>query len=61
MSYIDRVVKERDDLYEKIVALKAFLATGNFELLTSTNKSLLKGQLDAMQIYHRILNLRLSQ
>lgn len=60
MSHKDRVVQERIELGDKINKLEAFMTSESFKLLTATKQSLLKGQMEAMRIYHRILGLRLS-
>lgn len=62
MSHMDRVVIERDELFDRIHKLSVFIGGDVYRLqLTTTEQTLLRTKLDAMKIYHNILNLRLAR
>lgn len=55
------MIKERDDLQEKINKLHAFIdGAGVFQMLSEEKKGLLRQQYDAMQDYLFILKQRLK-
>lgn len=59
-----RVIKERQELSERINALEAFIFPSTpssvFESLDRRQQSLLEQQLDSMKAYEHILSLRIS-
>lgn len=55
-----RLVKERDELQEKILSLEAYINSENFETLSTQQQALLQVQLNTMKSYFEILMLRLN-
>ena len=56
----ERVVKELDDLQEKLQALTNFISTEMFKQIPKIDQSLLKSQLRAMKDYSAILTARIT-
>lgn len=56
----DRVVKERDDLYVKVLKLEEFLGKDPVEV-SKYDLSLLKEQLGHMREYYRVLGERIMR
>lgn len=55
-----QVVVEHDDIAAKIDVLKLFLKSVEFQTLQLTDQRLLHTQLNAMETYENILNMRLG-
>ena len=55
-----RLVKERDELQEKILSLEAYINSEYFETLSTQQQVLLHVQLNTMKSYFEILMLRLN-
>ena len=59
-TFFDRLKNEAAGLSEKTVKLSSFVRTDTFNSLDSTNRALLKKQLQLMSEYLDILNQRIS-
>lgn len=59
--YQQRVVKERDELDTKLIALFTFTQSKQFQQLRETDQELLLEQLGVMRHYLRILDSRLMR
>ncbi len=58
-TYITRLQTEKHELYVKVLRLREFIESGEFESLIGTEKSLLEEQIKVMERYYEILNHRL--
>ncbi len=56
----ERVVKEKDELFDKCIKLESFFATKLFESLPIVEQDRLKKQSKIMKEYLNILNERIS-
>ena len=59
-EWVNRVIKEVEDLERKIDKLAKFLNTDKYKQLSSKQQALLSEQLPAMWIYRRILVQRIE-
>lgn len=55
LELIEKLVKEKADLYVKLVALRSFIPSEKFSQVHPVQQVLLQKQLEAMTDYHRIL------
>lgn len=60
-TYIQRVINERTELDIKMSGLELFIESSTFSNLSQTDQSLLKLQHECMDIYSRILSLRIRK
>jgi len=59
-TFLDRLVKEHEDLDNKVCKLQDFLKTEAFFNLGGADKILLKAQLETMRTYLDILSVRIA-
>ena len=59
-EYKERVIHEKADLDSKLIKLKSFLKSANFELLDKNEQTMLTKQSCIMQEYTYILSERIS-
>jgi len=59
-TFIDRLKTERKDLNAKTVGLQTFFDQGKHRAIQENQSDLLSIQLDAMKVYLKILDLRIS-
>ena len=60
MSHIDRMVIEKDELYERLTKLQSFISSGKDMDLTPESRKLLWNQEAVMHKYLTILNQRIN-
>lgn len=61
MSWKKRLVKERDEVQERLERLSVFIVGFSFEKLDQRTKSLLRIQQGLMEDYLAVLNMRLER
>lgn len=59
-KFVEKMVKERTELEEKISKTKALIASSTFNDLPQKEKKLLNEQVQAMDTYSRILKERID-
>nr|DAQ23746.1 MAG TPA: hypothetical protein [Caudoviricetes sp.] len=59
-SFLDRIIKEKDDLQDKIIKLDRFFTTDTFENLSPVEKMHLKDQMRYMSAYLSTLRQRIN-
>jgi hypothetical protein len=59
-TFKDRLIEERNQLFEKVTKLEDFLQSETFKSIDVRQASLLEIQLPTMKAYLQILTLRLS-
>lgn len=57
----ERLIKEQEDLKEKLASLIEFINSDKFYGLSSNNRQLLRNQKIAMELYLEMLNMRLYE
>lgn len=60
-EHVGRMYLEHSDLAKKIDKLKAFILSDNFDKIHEVDQQLLKEQLQHMEAYFRVLNIRVSR
>ena len=60
-EWADRLIAERDELAERIVKLRAFMRSAQFDALPAGDRSLLSDQERVMCAYLHILNDRVGR
>lgn len=60
-AYKERLIKEQEDLKEKLARLIEFINSDKFYGLSSNNRQLLRNQKIAMELYLEMLNMRLYE
>lgn len=59
-TFLDRLKKERTELFGRVEKLKLFLVSGDTSKIPTTQLELMKVQLNAMEIYLYTLDERLD-
>lgn len=59
-SFLDRIIKEKDDLQDKIIKLDRFFTTDTFDKLTLIEKMHLRDQMRYMSAYLSTLRQRIN-
>ena len=59
-SFLERIIKEKDDLQEKIINLDRFFTTDTFDKLTAIEQMHLRDQMRYMSAYLSTLRQRIN-